>query len=199
MSDRLGILDRLLTFMDRPWKAVAILIFVVVLGVGYALWEKRAEIAEAILTRDVHPQLRIARFRDVGLKLLRDTSADAVMLVQGNMNDNTARNLEGYDREERPWIALTGNRSIFSSEASVDLIVRFLSNETVCYDVLDGGPEVRAEERLGIRRACMAAIPPLPNLLVGGLWLGWKQSPSIDDEVRAQYLMHTAAGDLATW
>lgn len=200
VSDRLGILDRLLAFMDRPWKAVTVLVFVVVLGIGYALWEKRAEIASAVLTREVRPRLLRDKFRPVALQLLKDTNADAVMLIEGNLNSNTARDIEGYDRDQQPWIALTGIRPIFGSESSVDIVIRFLRNEAVCYEVRDGGPEMLAEERLGIQRACLTAIPPIPDLLVGAIWLGWRKNPlEGDEEVRAQVLLHRAAGQLATW
>lgn len=200
MSDRLGILDRVLAYMDRPWRAIVILIFVVVLGVGYALWEKRAEIAEMILTKEVRPILLRGRFKPIALQLLKDTSADTVMLIEGNLNNNEARNIEGYDRDGRPWLALTGKRPIFGTESSVEIVIRFLNNETVCYEVRDGGPEMLAEERLGIQRACLAAIPPLPNLLVGAVWLGWRKNPlEGDEEVHAQVALHEAARQLASW
>lgn len=199
MSDRLGIVDRVLSFIDRPWKAIVILVFVVVLGVGYAFWEKRAEFADAILRYEVHPQLLPTRFKVLGLKLMKATDADAVMLVSGNLNTNTARDIDGYDREERPWVALTGLRPVIYPETSVEIIIRLLANEVVCYDVTDGGGEVRAEERAGFKRACVVVIPPLPNQLVGALWLGWKKVLEPDHENHVQYLMHQTATELATW
>lgn len=199
MSDRLGILDRLLAFMDRPWKAVTILVFVVVLGAGYALWEKRAEIAELILTRTVLPRLEPERFQAVAMQLLRDTDADAIMLVQGDLNKNVAMNIAGIDREGRPWLSMTGARPILFADFPVSFLIRFLAGQTLCLDISDGGDEMRAEERLGIRRSCLTPIPPIENVLVGGLWAGWKVPPSHEAEAHAQVVMYQAAAKLATW
>lgn len=199
MSDKLGILDRLLSFMDRPWKAAVVLIFVVVLGTGYALWERRAEIAEAILTRTVSPRLEPQRFKAVALDLLRETDADAVMLIGGDLNKNSATNIAGYDREGRPWLSTTGARPILFNDFPVVWLIRFLAGQVICLDLSDGGDEMEAELRLGIRRTCLAPIPPFENVLVGGLWAGWKVPPGYQAEAHAQVVMHQAATRLATW
>lgn len=199
MSDRLGILDRLLSFMDRPWKAAVILVFVVVLGVGYAAWEKRAEIAETILHKTVLPRLEPARFQAVAMDLLRETDADAVMLISGDLNKNTAMNIAGFDREGRPWLSMTGARPILFVDFPVAFLIRFLAGQTLCLDINDGGDEMRAEERLGIRRSCLTPIPPIENVLVGGLWAGWKVPPSHESEAHAQVVMYQAAAKLASW
>lgn len=199
MSDRLGVLDRVLSFMDRPWKAVAILIFIVVLGAGYAFWEQRAQIAEAILTRTVLPRLEIARFDTVGPALLKQTGADVAMLIQGDLNKNVAMNIKGFDRNGHPWLSMTGARPILFNDLSVSILIRFLAGQTICLDVKDGGEEMAAEERLGIRRSCLAPIPPFENVLVGGVWIGWKEPPSPEIEARAQVYLHDAGEKLATW
>lgn len=199
MSDRLGILDRLLAFMDRPWKAVTVLVFVIVLGIGYAVWEKRAEIAEAILTRTVTPRLQPERFQAVALELLRETDADAVMLIGGDLNKNSATNISGYDREGRPWLSMTGARPILFNDFPVAWLIRFLAGQVICLDLSDGGDEMQAEMRLGIRRTCLAPIPPYENILVGGLWAGWKVPLGYDAEAHAQFVLHQAATKLATW
>lgn len=200
MSDRLGILDRLLAYMDRPWRAVVIVVSIVILGIGYACWEKRAEIAEAILTREVHPRLLTGQFKPLGLKLLKDADADAVMLIQGNLNTNIARDIDGYDRDLKPWVAMTGNRPVFAPESKLDMVIRMLAAEVVCYDVNDGGPEIQAEERAGMKRACVVVVPPISaTQLVGALWLGWRSALAPDNENHVQYLMHQTAAQLANW
>lgn len=199
MSDRLGILDRLLAFMDRPWKAVVIVVLIIIGGVGYALWEKRAEIAEIILTRTVLPRLEPQKFQAAAAELLRQTDADAVMLIQGDLNKNMAINIAGYDREGRPWLSMTGSRPILFQDFPVSFLIRFLAGQTLCLDISDGGDEMRAEERLGIRRSCLTPIPPIENVLVGGLWAGWKVPPSHEAEAHAQVVLYQAAAKLATW
>lgn len=199
MSDRLGIIDRVLAFMDRPWRAIVVIILVIILGIGWALWDYRAQIAEAILTRTVLPRLEIARFDTIGLALLKTTGADAVMLISGDLNKNVATNLKGFDKDGQPWLAMTGARPILFNDYPVSWLIRFLSGQVICSNIIDGGEEMRAEERLGMKRSCVAPIPPFENVLVGGLWVGWKEPPTADAEARAQYLMHDAAEKLATW
>ena len=45
-----GIIDRVLKFIDKPWKAATIVILFIVIGGGWIVYEKRDELFEAWLT-----------------------------------------------------------------------------------------------------------------------------------------------------
>ena len=45
-----GVVDRFIKFVDRPWKAVTVIVLVVICGVGWFVYEKRDELFEAWLT-----------------------------------------------------------------------------------------------------------------------------------------------------
>ncbi len=69
MSDRLGILDRVLAWIgDKPWKAFAIVVAVLILGAGWVLYEKRDTLLEAWLTPST-PELRTSLIPEALAKL----------------------------------------------------------------------------------------------------------------------------------
>jgi hypothetical protein len=203
MSDqRFRLIDRLLTFLDRPWKAVALLVFLVVMGFGYFLWLERVRIADMVFHSASRPQLRIDAFTDDVRHLLASTKADAAVLASINMEGNSGQDVAGFTRDGARWIPVTGEQALFYPGNSMQDIVRLLRNEVVCRDVpatAPPGPEWDAQAAAGMTRACLVAVPPIISITVGLLIVSWKQALRPESEAQAVGIIQRSALRYANW
>jgi hypothetical protein len=196
----LGTVEKILAFVDRPWKIAAVVILAVTGIVGFTLWEKRAEIAETVLQAWVTPQLRADRFVKLAGPLLDYTGADLAVLAEVGIRKNLLRNIDGLRRDIPGWRPMPNPRPLFGAIRDPARLVGLLEGRSVCHDVdPQDGEEERAEAALGIRRRCYIAVPPVLDALVGILAIGWREPPSAEQEAGAVSLLYQAATQLASW
>jgi hypothetical protein len=197
----MGIIDRLLAFMTSPWKAMAIVVLVIVCGVLYILYTERARIADAVLHRaSVTATLNEQAFIRDASTLLRDTRSDLVMLIELHLSDNLMIDRIGIDPDGNRWVPSTYPQQALLPESSMDLLVRFLDNEAVCSDTSRAvNEDARALAAKGYVRDCLIAVPPILGVGVGGLVVAWKQPLLPAAELRASLAMKAAAMKFATW
>ena len=198
----LSVLDRLLAFITTPWKAVVLVILLIVCGIGAFVYDQRVRIADAILTNrnEQQPMLQVDRFTKDAGKLLQDTRGDVTVLIAVHLVDNISDDRMGYDRYGHVWIPVDGPRPIISPDGSSALLVKFLRNEVVCVDTISSpNEEAVAMAKEGYMRACIVMVPPVLGVGVGALVVGWKEPLKPELEMRAGYVMSSAAMKFATW
>jgi hypothetical protein len=84
--------DRVLGWVDRPWKILAAVVLGIVAIATAIAWEERAEIAEAVLRGWVKPRLDAGRFTALYAdRLMTETGADIAVLATINLHDNLIR------------------------------------------------------------------------------------------------------------
>lgn len=198
----LSILDHILAFMDRPWKAIVIILLVIIGGAGYLLYLERAEIASAVLRHDVKPRLDIEAFGRTAPQLLHDTGAFGALLVEINMMDNVSIVRAGFDRDSANWIPLTGPHATITETTNQILIVKFLHNEVVCKDISPDSKNLEiavAVRKYGLTYACIVQVPSIIGVMAGGLILVWKERPDEIAEEQAKIEMAQASVKYANW
>jgi len=195
-----GIVDRVLTFIDRPWKAIVIIILIIVCGTGYLIYLSRAEIATAILQNKVKPKLDIETFLDEAPRVLRETGADIAVLTEFRLFDNIAISRAGVTRDGSDPHLLEGPHDALTETLDPHLLIRFLRNEVACFALVHvGNAEVQRRLKDGITYGCIVEVPPIVNVSVGGLFLGWKQKPDDETARRTEVIMTDAAFRFAIW
>jgi len=196
-----GILDRLLAYASTPWKAVVIIILVVIGGAGYLIWHERARLADYVLTRvGTTAALDEAAFVAEAPRLLRETKADFAMLVELNLDDNLMTERVGMDADGNRWIPTIGPQRALEPASSMPILVKFLSNEVACQDTADAvSIDGIALAQRGYVRLCLVAVPPILGINVGALALAWFVALSRVGEDRASIAMKSAALRFATW
>ena len=162
MSDRLGILDRLLTFVDRPWKAVALVVLMVVCGTGWVLYEKRDTLLEAWLTPTT-PELRTGLMPAALAKLVTETDADLSCRFGRSIWRPTAQWFLGARRHdgERPVIPNPRRLPVIVHSTDVRSVVEVLDGTPACVNLPAlSSPLARRLEERGMKRGCIMPIPP---------------------------------------
>jgi hypothetical protein len=196
----LGTVERILRFIDRPWKIIAVVVLAVTAIVGWTLWEKRAELAEAVLQGWVTPHLRTDGFPKLAARLLEDTEADLVVLAEVTIRNNLLRNIDGLRRDTPGWRPEANPRPFYGTIRDPVRLVGLLEGRVVCHDLdPQNGEEERAEAALGIRRRCYIAVPPVLDALVGIIAIGWRERLPLEREAGATSLLYKAATQLASW
>lgn len=198
-SHAMGLLDRVLKFVDRPWKAVAVVVTIVILGVGWVLYEKRAEVLEAWLTPDA-PELKKALIPEALEKLSSETTADLVQVWAVDLPSNSQWFLGARAHNgERPVIPSPRRLPIIVSTSDVQTLVAILDGQPTCVALnLTGSPLARRLAERGMHRGCAIPIPPTRVAFVGVIYLAWIEAPDPSQEQVAVGAAREIAARLAT-
>ena len=195
------ILDRVLSYADKPWEAIIILLAIIICGLGWIIWTERARIADYVLN-DVAARaaLREDTFTADAARLLRDTRGDLALLIELKLGDNLMIDRVGIDRDGNRWIPSTGPQAALLPDSSMPFLVHFLANETVCLDTAAGKSEdIAALAAKGYQRMCMVSIPPILGATLGALVVAWRGPLPPVSEGRIGLVMRSAALSYATW
>ena len=196
-----GTIDTVLRFLDKPWKAIALIALAVAGVVTFALYEHRAELAEAILEGYTKPRLEKDRFTPkFASELLARTRSDLVVLTQITLSNNLAQNVDGIKRDDPGWKPDTNPRPLFYADRDPQALIALIEGRVVCRDIsAQDGEEDRALAALNMRRRCSVAVPPVLDALVGGLFVAWRQPLPREAEEGVGRVLYQAASSLATW
>ena len=196
----LGAVDKILRFVDRPWKIAAVVVLALTLVLGMTLWEKRGELAEAILEHYVTPRLEPARFPKLARLLINETGAEVVVLAEVSARTNLIKNVDGAKRGDPGWEPQKSPRPLFAVMRDPVAVVDLIEGRVSCRDIAtQDGIEDQELARLGLKRRCYVAVPPVLDALVGGLEIAWITPLSAEREAGAARLLYQAASQLASW
>jgi len=191
---RAGYLSTLLAYIDRPWKAVVVVVLVLVAGFAWVAYEKRDVLIENWMTPSA-PELKTALIPDALGILTTETSADLVQIWSIDLPTNVqqfyaARRHDG----ERPVIPTPRRLPVITSVSSVKALVDVLAGHPICVDLdVMGTPLAERLAQRGMKRGCAVPIPPNAEALVGIIYLAWLDPP---DE-RGENVAVGAARDVA--
>ena len=111
MSDdkAIGVLDRVLSYVDSPFKLIAIIVMAVVAFVGYLFWQNQAFLISAYQEQKRMPSIHEERVDDAASVLFKHTEAKFVAVFKVNpilgtrvlhrlyTKDGRTKEMEGLD------------------------------------------------------------------------------------------------------
>jgi hypothetical protein len=194
-----GLLDRVLKFIDKPWKAFAIAGLAMLLFFGWVIYERRADLFEAWMTPDT-PELKTADVPEALGKLASETNADLIQIWAVDLASNSqwflgARRHDG----ERAVIPSPRRLPIIDHASDIRKLVDVLEGHPVCVDLeVTGTPVARRLAERGMKRGCGIPIPPNPESFVGVIYLAWSTPTDASNENVAVGAAREIAKRLAT-
>ena len=196
-----GLIDRVLNYIDSPFKLAAVVVLAVIGLTGYFVWERRVELAEAIIEDWTNPHLKAEVFTSkFATQLMTDTRADLSVLAEVSLKTNLIKDIGGFARNDPGWIPPSNPRPLFYAARDPQLLISLIEGHPTCRDIdPTDGEEQHMLLRLNMKRRCYIAVPPLLASLAGGLMLAWQQPLGAEAEVGAMRVMYQAATKLATW
>ncbi len=194
-----GLLAQLFAYIDAPWKVLAVVVLIVVGGIGWTLYENREQIVESWMTPST-PELRVDDIPAALDKLAAEAGADIVQIWSVDLSANTQRFLGARRADgERPVIPTPRSLPIIVQTSDAKALVDALNGTPVCIDLsLQGTPVARRLAERGMKRGCAVPIPPSPDSFVGVIYLVWATAPEQSSEDVAVRIAREAAGKLAT-
>jgi hypothetical protein len=184
MSDKpASIIDKVLGYVDSPFKLFAILVMGVVAFAGYFLWQNQTFMFDAYKESKKLPEINAARADDASSMLLKKTGATVVAVFKVNPLFNSRVLYKAYTKDGRDKTIEDIDVGLFSQNtANNSDVVKLMTNEIPC-------SEYRYEVGLwyiekGVTFTCRVSVPPDSHRFVGQVTVGWAEPPQDIQQVK---------------
>jgi hypothetical protein len=197
-----GTIAQIFAYVDAPWKAVVVLAFIVIGGVGWVAYENRAALIENWLTPSA-PELKDTEVLTTALeKLASETDADLIQIWSVQIhNGNNSQNFIAARRHdgERPVIPNPRRLPVIDSRSDITAVENVLTGRPACVNLNASGTALarRLAER-GFTRGCAIPIPLSGEELLGVIYFVWYKAVDPSDENVAVGAGREVAKQLAT-
>jgi hypothetical protein len=198
VSDKpLGIIDRVLTYVDSPFKLFSILIMGIVAFVGYIFFANQSFLIAAYKENQKTPGINEARVDDAAALVFKHTGTNVVAVFKVNPLLGTRVLHRLYTKDGRHKSMEGLDVGLFTSNvANNNDVVRLMAGEVPC------GPYLRAQSELGIwyisqgvAFTCRISVPPDQSKFIGQITAGWATQPENMEHVVS---MMTIAANMLT-
>jgi hypothetical protein len=179
-------LDKVLGYVDSPFKLFAILIMGVVAFAGYFLWQNQSFMMDAYKESKKLPEINTSRADDASSMLLKKTNATVVAIFKVNPLFNSRVLYRAYTKDGRDKTIEDIDVGLFSqNSANNSDVVRLMTNEIPCSDYRYAQSEVGLWYlEKGVVYTCRVSVPPDSHRFVGQVTVGWSEQPKDIDQVK---------------
>ena len=179
-------LDKVLGYVDSPFKLFAILIMGVVAFAGYFLWQNQTFMLDAYKESKKLPEINTSRADDASSMLLKKTNATVVAIFKVNPLFNSRVLYRAYTKDGRDKTIEDIDVGLFSqNSANNSDVVRLMTNEIPCSDYRYAQSEVGLWYlEKGVTFTCRVSVPPDSHRFVGQITVGWATPPENLEQVK---------------
>lgn len=194
-----GLVSQVLSFIDKPWKAVVVVVLIVLCGLGYLIWDQREALVKHYTTpQETHIVLKADVTREMRV-ILQGTRADIVSVWNLDIGANQVSYYAGMNRGDGVWspidFDIPNELPAMVDGTDSKSVVRALKGQPFCYYTDKGwGIFVRRASKAGYKRVCVVPITPYRKAPIAALTLLWKEAVP-DDEERAAISLADNEGD----
>jgi hypothetical protein len=184
-------LDKVLGYVDSPFKLISILVMGLVAFAGYFVWVNQAVLIGAYQESKRMPVIHEDRVDDASALLFKHTGTTFVAIFKVNpllgnrvlyrlyTKDGRNKELEGID------VGLfTANHSNNND------VVALMAGETPC------GPYLRPQSELGLwyiqqgtAYTCRISVPPDMSRFIGQITIGWPAQPENMEHIKSMMMI----------
>jgi hypothetical protein len=187
MSDKPeSIVDKVLTYVDSPFKLFAIILMGVLAFAGYFLWQNQEFMRDAYKESKKLPEINTSRTDDASSMLLKKTGATVVAVFKVNPLFNSRVLYRAYTKDGRDKTIEDIDVGLFSqNSANNSDVVRLMTNDIPCGEYRYAQSEVGLWYlEKGVGYTCRVSVPPDSHRFVGQITVGWAQQPEHIDQVK---------------
>ena len=181
MSDKPeSIVDKVLTYVDSPFKLFAVILMGVIAFAGYFLWQNQEFMRDAYKESQKLPEINTARADDASSMLLKKTGANVVAVFKVNPLFNSRVLYKAYTKDGRDKTIEDIDVGLFSQNSSNNAdVVKLMTNEIPCGDYRYAQSEVGLWYlEKGVTYTCRISVPPDSHRFVGQITVGWASPPT---------------------
>jgi hypothetical protein len=179
-------LDKVLGYVDSPFKLFAILIMGVVAFSGYFLWQNQEFMFDAYKESKKLPEINTGRADDASSMLFKKTGATVVAIFKVNPLFGSRVLYRAYTKDGRDKSVEDIDVGLFSQNASNNAdIIKLMTNEIPCGEYRYAQSEVGLWYiEKGVGFTCRVSVPPDSHRFVGQITVGWAQQPESLEQIK---------------
>ena len=180
-------LDKVLGYVDSPFKLIAILIMGLVAFAGYFVYTNQDLLIGAYKESKKIPSIAEDRVEDAAAHLFKQSGAVIVAVFKVNPMFGTRILHRAYTREGRDKTNDGLDVGLFTQNASNNAdVVRLMANEIPCGEYTSAQSEMGIWYiEKGVGYTCRISVPPEPGRFVGQITVGWASPPDNLEKTRA--------------
>jgi hypothetical protein len=179
-------LDKVLGYVDSPFKLFAILLMGVVAFAGYFLWQNQEFMRDAYKESKKLPEINTSRTDDASAMLLKKTGATVVAVFKVNPLFNSRVLYKAYTKDGRDKSIEDIDVGLFSQNSSNNAdVVKLMTNDIPCGEYRYAQSEVGLWYLdKGVAFTCRVSVPPDSHRFVGQITVGWAEPPKDIEQVK---------------
>lgn len=179
-------LDKVLGYVDSPFKLFAILVMGVVAFSGYFLWQNQEFMFDAYKESKKLPEINTGRADDASSMLFKKTGATVVAVFKVNPLFGSRVLYRAYTKDGRDKSVEDIDVGLFSQNAANNAdIIKLMTNEIPCSEYRYAQSEVGLWYiEKGVGFTCRISVPPDNHRFVGQITVGWTQQPENLEQVK---------------
>ena len=179
-------LDKVLGYVDSPFKLFAILVMGVVAFTGYFMWQNQEFMFDAYKESKKLPEINTSRADEASAMLFKKTGATVVAIFKVNPLFGSRVLYKAYTKEGREKSIEDIDVGLFSQNANNNAdIIKLMTNEIPCSEYRYAQSEVGIWYlEKGVTYTCRVSVPPDSHRFVGQITVGWAQEPENIEQIK---------------
>jgi hypothetical protein len=179
-------LDKVLGYVDSPFKLFAILIMGVVAFTGYFLWQNQEFMFDAYKESKKLPEINTGRADDASSMLFKKTGATVVAIFKVNPLFGSRVLYRAYTKDGRDKTIEDIDVGLFSQNSANNAdVIKLMTNDIPCSEYRYAQSEVGLWYiEKGVGFTCRVSVPPDSHRFVGQITVGWTQQPENLEQVK---------------
>lgn len=179
-------IDKVLAYVDSPFKLFAVLIMGIVAFAGYFLWQNQDFMRDAYNESKKLPEINTSRADEASAMLFKKTGATVVAIFKVNPLFGSRVLYKAYTKEGRDRSIEDIDVGLFSQNAANNAdVVKLMTNEIPCSEYRYAQSEVGLWYlEKGVTFTCRVSVPPDSHRFVGQITVGWAEPPQNLEQVK---------------
>lgn len=179
-------LDKVLGYVDSPFKLFAILIMGIVAFSGYFLWQNQEFMFDAYKESKKLPEINTGRADEASSMLFKKTGATVVAIFRVNPLFGSRVLYKAYTKDGRDKSIEDIDVGLFSQNAANNAdIIKLMTNEIPCGEYRYAQSEVGLWYiEKGVGYTCRISVPPDNHRFVGQITVGWAHQPENLEQIK---------------
>ena len=189
-------LDKVLGYVDSPFKLFAILVMGVVAFVGYFLWQNQEFMRDAYKESKKLPEINTSRADEASAMMFKKTGATVVAVFKVNPLFNSRTLYKAYTKDGRDKSIEDIDVGLFSQNTGNNNdVIALMTNQIPCSEYRYAQSEVGLWYiEKGVTYTCRISVPPDSHRFVGQITVGWAEPPQNPEQVK--FMMEIASAML---
>ena len=180
------IIDKVLSYVDSPFKLFAVILMGVVAFSGYFLWQNQEFMRDAYKESKKLPEINTSRADDASAMLFKKTGATVVAVFKVNPLFNSRVLYKAYTKDGRDKSVEDIDVGLFSQNtANNSDVIKLMTNDIPCSEYRYAQSEVGLWYlEKGVTYTCRISVPPDSHRFVGQITVGWAEQPKDIEQVK---------------